>query len=169
MKSCKDYQKDIYMDVTGEIPPDKKTDLENHILFCARCKKEREELAALVDLLKKEIPQPAMSSFEASILRQKIRSAIAAQQRPGFLRGLFSGYAKLLIPVAGAACLFLVSFIGFRSWLPWQSHPNPNNTVARIEQNTKVDEKEIIENLDLLEQMDTLRVLVKVVDNKDII
>ncbi|HDG97194.1 MAG TPA: hypothetical protein ENG73_03325 [Desulfobacterales bacterium] len=76
---------------------------------------------------------------------------------------------ELPLPVAVAACLFLVSFLGLRQWWNGNSpYPVSKNT-PKVEQQAIVEEKEIIENLDLLEQMHTLRALVKVVDNKDII
>jgi len=169
MKTCSQFEEYMYLDVLGEIPPEEKDRWDAHISQCAHCRKEKKKLEILLTQASKELGQVSLSPFEATMLREKISSAIQRHKKSSALGSFFAGRMKFLLPVAAAACLFLVSFLGFRQWWNGNSPYPVIKSTPKVEQQAIVEEKEIIENLDLLEQMDTLRALVKVVDNKDII
>ena len=168
MKPCSEYMELAYLEVLGEIPPDKEEEWEYHVSRCAGCRAHREQLQTLVRLGRDELAKATLSPFEATGLRQRINAAISGDKGKFSLQKLALWRRKILLPVAAAACLFVVSFIGLRQWWPRNSANPVVAQSARSTQKAGIEEKEIIQNLDLLEQMDTLRALVKVVDKETI-
>ena len=169
MKACSKYKELIYLDVLGEIPPRDKEKLQAHIGQCDLCKREKERMEVVLDRVQGRLGQVSLSSFEANVMRQKIISKLNPEQRRFSLKAIVGGRIRILLPVAAAACLFLVSLVGIKQWRHGNFFNSSRNSDTKVEAQAQVEEKEIIENLDLLEQMDTLRALVKVVDNKDVI
>ena len=169
MKPCSEYKKLAYLEVLGEIPADKKNEWESHISGCEECRVYKEQVEALVTLGRDELAKVTLSPFEATMLRERINASMSEEKGTFSFERLALWRKKILLPIAAAACLFVVSVIGFRQWWPKNSRNPVVAQSARVTQKAGIEEKEIIQNLDLLEQMDTLRALVKVVDNKEII
>ncbi|MBW2063536.1 MAG: hypothetical protein JRJ03_01260 [Deltaproteobacteria bacterium] len=170
MGACLEYREYLYLDVIGELAPEARGAWEAHLSSCGSCRHEREKMARLLDTLGRDARPPSLSRFEVNVLRQKVSARIGANQKAHWLPVALFGRLKLVVPLAGAACLFVLSLFGFWSWWPGESNRVPSGNVARLEHGELGgSEKEIIENMDLLEHMDTIRVLVKVVDNKEVI
>jgi len=169
MRVCSEYKELIYMDVLGELPQRHKKRLQGHLRGCDVCRREKERLEVVLSRVKGEVGKVSLSPFEADVMRQKISRELNHRQRRFSPKAIVSGRIRILLPVAAAACLFLVSFVGIRQWRHGDFFNSATNNHMTVGHQAKLEEKEIIENLDLLEQMDTLRALVKVVDNKDVI
>jgi hypothetical protein len=74
-----------------------------------------------------------------------------------------------LIPALAAVSLLIVA-LGWFAINKVQSPLSPQNLYGlKSEEQMVVKDLEVIDNLELLEEMDTLRKLVQVVDNRDII
>ncbi|MBW1931073.1 MAG: zf-HC2 domain-containing protein [Deltaproteobacteria bacterium] len=169
MKACPEYREYVYLDVLGELPPEKKRQWEEHLSGCPHCREERETTVRFLKGLETNAPRPLLSPHEAMAIREKVSRTISRETHWSSLRHTFSKKVALLIPIAAAACLFLVSVFALHTWWSGRAPKMASNTTVQVEQKARLEDMEIIKNLDLLEQMDTLRVLVKVVDNKDII
>ena len=79
------------------------------------------------------------------------------------------GMPNRLIPALAAASLLIVA-VGWFAINKVQSPSSLQNfSGLKSEEQVIIKDLEVIDNLDFLEEMDTLRKLVQVVDNRDII
>jgi anti-sigma factor RsiW len=102
-----------YLD--GALPPDARASVERHLAACARCRAERDRLAAAIALLARLPPAPAPSpTFEQRFqARLAAEGAGARAARGGGLLGRLS--PRWLVPsLAGAAAAAAVLVLAGR-------------------------------------------------------
>ncbi|GEM_PF-6266050 len=175
MGACKEYLEAIYEDSAGTLSFKHKNSLYRHLAECEACRAEREILLGMRYAFLKEGSMASMPPADAAQIKARIFRHLSSQGEDESLWSLLKakvGFKGLIPALVAAACLI---FILVRVWDPdenSQLHTVPGPGAGSItEVQGKVTEKElaIIKNLDLLEQLDTVKMLVKVVDNKDVI
>lgn len=168
MKACPNHQETLWLDVYGELDPVKRSVWERHLETCTGCREERQRLLGLLDLVRDEMAPPQLSSKKASALSWSIKRGLR-EQRMTWWRKRLLGMPNRLIPALAAVSLLIVAL----GWFAINKVQSPsslqNLSGLKSEEQMIVKDLEVIDNLDFLEEMDTLRKLVQVVDNRDII
>jgi anti-sigma factor RsiW len=166
MKACPDCQETLLLDVYGELNSKNRPAWERHLETCAGCSKERRRLLDLLQLVRKEMRPPQLSPEKAHALTWSIKRGLRDQ--PTWWERLWD-VPNRFIPALAAASLLIVA-LGWFSISKLQGPSSFQNlSTLKPEEKMIVKDLEVINNLDLLEEMDTLQKLVQVVDNRDII
>ena len=166
MKVCADRRDALLLDIHGELPVDEQPAWQMHLDTCPGCRQERQELVWLLKAAKEAMPLPALSPERANALRESIMMGWRARRAPVWWRGLSFGMSLRPVPALVAAG-FLVVVLG---WFGLQGLRSTSHTVPgpKAPEQVMVSEAEVIENLDLLEHLDDIERLVRVVDHRDI-
>ncbi|OPX36764.1 MAG: hypothetical protein B1H12_06440 [Desulfobacteraceae bacterium 4484_190.2] len=169
MKPCPNHQETLWLDVYGELDPIKRSAWERHLKTCTGCREERQRLLGLLDLVRDEMAPPQLSPKKASALSWSIKRGLREQRANArWWKGLLS-MPNRFIPALAAVSLLIVA-LGWFAVSKVQSPSSIQNLAdLKSEEQVMVKDLEVIDNLDFLEEMDTLRKLVQVVDNRDII
>jgi anti-sigma factor RsiW len=169
MKACPNHQETLWLDVYGELDPIERSAWERHLETCTGCREERQRLLGLLDLVRDEMDPPLLSPKKARALSWSIKRGLREQRATTrWWKGLL-GMPNRLIPALAAVSLVIVAL----GWFAINKVQSPssfqNLSGLKSEEQMIVKDLEVIDNLDFLEEMDTLRKLVQVVDNRDII
>lgn len=173
MGACDKYLDAIYEETIGALSFERKKVLYEHLLHCEFCRAEREALLGLKRAFLKEVSKSRLHPQEAAQIKAQVLRQIASQGHGNSLWSQLKNKVGLrgLIPALAAACLIflLVGVRGPQEGAKLTPVTDPESGITDID--AKITEKElaIIEHLELLEQLDTVKLLVKVVDNKEII
>ncbi|MBN2059831.1 MAG: zf-HC2 domain-containing protein [Deltaproteobacteria bacterium] len=156
MEACKAYKELIMLDCHNELDSGDQDKLRTHLRSCSSCRQERKRLQAAMDKVRASCEPPALSAAEVETAIMNLHNRLEeSKDRPLTILRIFS---SRLVPVA-AACVFIVAGIfGYRSWI---SAPEK---VLRQQAEISKGEMEIILNLDLLQDLDTISRLVSHVD-----
>lgn len=168
MKPCTKYKETLFLDIHGELSPQKQVVWREHLAACAPCREERQRMANLLVQTKEAFPSPTLRPGEAKRMWSHFRDAQDHGENAWWRR---KGTMRKLVPVALAAAVVLVFAGGlkvreFRSLLPFGQDIK---VAADLEEPNRAVDLEIIENLELLEEMDSLQKLVQVVDQREMI
>lgn len=168
MKPCMKYKETLFLDVHGELSPEKKAAWKEHLAACAPCREERQRLADLLAQTKEAFPSPVLRPEEAKQIWGHLRDAQNHQEKAWYRR---KGTMRKLVPAFVVAALVLVFAGGFRV-REFRSllHFGPEDKIAvDLDEPIQSVDLEIIENLELLEEMDSLQKLVQIVDQREMI
>ena len=165
MKACTNRDEVLLLDVYGELSDVERAEWERHLEQCSGCREEREKMLRFIDRIKQEMPPPPWSYEKAGALPRAIKTRLHE-------RGTASRWWARMVPatsrtpaaVAAACCVVVLS-----GWLAlkWFEAPSPHPG-APTEAQISREDIEIIKNMELLEDLETLRKLVQVVDHKDV-
>ena len=169
MKACPNHQETLWLDVYGELDPMKRSVWERHLETCTGCREERQRLIGLLDLVRDEMGPLQLSPKKASALSWSIKRGLREQRATTrWWEGLL-GMPNRLIPALAAVSLVIVVLGWFAISKVQIPSSLQNLSGLKSEEQMVIKDSEVINNLELLEEMDTLRKLVQVVDNRDII
>ncbi|NIS61451.1 MAG: hypothetical protein GTO13_12350 [Proteobacteria bacterium] len=168
MKSCSDHQETLWLDVYGELDPNEHPAWKKHLETCEGCRQERAQLFRLLQTVKVNMPSPELSREKAEALVRSITRKLRCAREETWWQKWLWGRPNRLIPALAAASILIVAFgwfsiKGFRSPFSMSSLSN-----LKSEKRILVKDLDIVKNLELLEEMDTLRKLVQVVDHGDV-
>lgn len=164
MKPCSEQQKTLVLDVLGELDAGKRSEWETHLRACRSCSAERLRLMGLLGKVKKTMEPPILPSGGVQ------RSAAALRRRlsKGFAEGWWKppGLTPMrVLPAAGALCaLVLALTLSTRDTLKPGRGLQPPAGPA-ITRTIPDSDREIIENMYLLKEIESLQELVHVVDH----
>jgi hypothetical protein len=166
MNGCPDRYEHILLDIYGELDSSLHSSLAEHLSLCPGCREERQKLLQLFKQIRGGVRAAVLSKNRARTLSSSIHRKLLEEKAPRpFWKGFLS--PSSLVP-ALAACMIIVS-VGWFS-LRIVSHSPPQDLRARNaiqEQQVSPNDMEVISNLDLLEELDVLKLLVHVVDGKE--
>lgn len=166
MKSCREYKETLWLDVYGELSPGDRPAWDDHLHKCEACRKDREELLSLLRHVKEVMPSPTLSPVEAEALTASIKRKLRGRQEKRSWQTRLLGAPNRLIPVLAAACVLIVLFgwIGLKELRPPSSGQSASN--LKSEEPVMAKDLEVIRNLELLEDMETIQKLVQLVDGR---
>ena len=166
MKVCADQRETLLLDIHGELPAREQAVWQRHLEACPGCRRERQEFVWLLKAAKEAMPLPAVSPERVNALGESVMMGWRAKGARVWWRGLFFGISLRPVP-AFVAAGFLVVVLG---WVGLQELQNTSNTPRAPHASTQVmvSDAEVIENLDLLEHLDDIERIVRVVDHRDI-
>jgi len=164
MNTCEKYEETLWLDVYGEIPPEKSAELKHHINACAACRGKAGQLHTLIQTVRESVPLTALSAWESENMLLTVMRSLKKENKgwhgfPAFFQSSF-------VPALLTACLlvFFTGWLGLREWQePSQVH---TANMLKAEEMQIIKNYEMISNLELLEDMDDVEKLVRTVDQK---
>jgi anti-sigma factor RsiW len=167
VKVCADRQETLLLDVHGELPASERPAWRRHLDICPGCRRERQDLARVLDGVREAFPSPALSPQYARALRGRVTRSWRAYRARAWWQGLFFGMRLRPVPALAAVGL-LLAVVG---WFGLHELRTAHHTLPAPEAPKQiiVSDAEVIENLDLLEHMDDIEKVVKLVDHRDIV
>ncbi len=167
MNTCADRRETLLLDVYGELPSSERQAWERHLDTCAGCRAERQELMRLLEVTRESVAAPALSPEEARKLRDSIRGSWMAGRPTRWWQGLLVGARLRPVPALVTVCLLLLvlGWFGLRGF----QVRSPDGVVGETPERIMVSDVEVVENLDLLEDMDDIEQVVRVVDDRNIV
>ena len=167
MTCCPEHLDRVWLDVHGELEGREAEDWQRHLEECPDCRAERARLARLLEAAGEALePEPLSAEAEAD-LKKRILERLEPElerQREGSVRPAFR-------PAAWAAgALALAVLVSGWLWLDWGGEGPPLQTVATLEREAAAnpEDREILRNLGLLENLEVVEKVVKVIDQREI-
>jgi anti-sigma factor RsiW len=167
VKVCADWREKLLLDVHGELPASEQPAWQRHLETCPVCHEERQELMGLLKAMREAMSTPGVSPEHARALRESVTMGWHAKRVSGWWRGLIFGLSLRPVPALVAAG-FLLAALG---WLGLHEFRGTSHTVRGPEasKQVRISDLEVIENLDLLEHLDDVERIVRVVDHRNIV
>lgn len=167
MKPCQDRRETLLLDVYGELPLNERPSWEKHLETCEGCRQERERMRRLLQLVKEATPSPGLSPEDARDLAGSVKRELRREQEGTWWPKRFLSIPNRLIPALAAACLLVVAL----GWFTMRELKAPSlvDTITNnnLEKPMMAADLDVIKNLELLEEMETLQKLVKIVDSRE--
>ena len=166
MKVCGNHRETLLLEIHGELSASEQPAWQRHLETCPGCREERQELVWFLKAAKEAMPSPALSPEHAKVLRESVMMDWRAKRIPVRWRGLFFGMSLRPVP-ALVATGFLLVVLG---WFGLQGLRSTSHLlrVPEAPKRVMVSDAEVIENLDLLEHIDDIERIVRLVDHRDI-
>lgn len=164
MTSCPERKEQLYLALHGELPAAARKDWLGHIKICGGCREELTHLKRIREKVRRDLPDPALSLGEANAMAATIfgkPAATADRHRGfGFLRPVF-------ITGLAAACIIALSAVVFQAYFKVGPDGTDIGNLTADRHTTAVasEDAEIIRNLEILKNFNTIEKLVRVVDN----
>jgi len=164
MDACRDYQETLLLDVYGELGYKERADWEQHLASCLGCREERQKMLRFLGRIKESSLPPELSPEKASALSWAIKRKLSGRDADSHWWDRLGPFpARAMAAVTAGCCVVVLS-----GWLAlkWFQVPSPvPGPAAEIQLSQK--DLEVIRNLELLEELETLRKLVHVIDHDD--
>jgi len=156
----------FWMDIHGELGPEERREWEKHLAGCDACRKEKALASQMMGQIKQALtPQPlshaALTAMVDRIVEKSQKRAVPFPypNRRWFIPGA-------VFPAFAAACLLLaVGVFSLKSYFPDSGQPNA--PVANLNEALETEDLEIIENMELLTEFETLEQLVHMVEEQN--
>ena len=164
MPDCTDRNEQVMLDVYGELDAGARSALEDHLSTCADCRREKESLTAMLGQVRQAMVPPPLSMQDSAAAVRKVQDRLAVFRPPGGRRQPVKEKRALWIPALAAACVLVLVAI----FIGYERSGNIAQPVAQridISQKLPENEEEIVKNLDLLKNFNTLERLSQVVDD----
>jgi len=164
MPDCTDPNEQVMLDVYGELDAGARSALEDHLRSCPDCRRKKESLTAMLGQVRQAMVPPPLSMQDSAAMVRNVQDRLAVFRLPGGRRQLVKKKRPLWVPALATACvLVLVAiFVGYE-----RSGTIEQPVTQRIDISQKLpeNEQEIVKNLDLLKNFNTLEKLSQVVDD----
>ncbi len=168
MEPCPDYKETLWLDVYVELDPNERPNWERHLEECEACREERKQLLGMIQTVKEAVPSPALSPEKAQAIASSIKRKMSNEREDVWQRKRLFGTANRLIPALATICLLIVAL----SWFSLQELIKPPAVQMisdlALEEQIISEDLDVIRNLELLQEMETLEKLVKFLDKKGV-
>lgn len=164
MAACSEYKETLLLDVYGELGYKERADWEQHLEKCLSCREERQQMLRFLGRIKESSLTPELSPEKADALSWAVKGQVSGRQGDSrWWDRMVPFPARTLGAVAAVCCVVVLS-----GWLAlkWFEAPSRGPGPAGEIQLSQKD-LEVIRNLELLEELETLRKLVHVIDHND--
>ena len=167
VKVCADRRETLLLDIHGELPVDEQPAWQRHLETCPGCRQERQELVRVLESARNAMPLPTLAPEHAKALRESVMLDWRATRARVWWRGLFFGMSLRPVPALVAAG-FVLAVLG---WFGLQGFRGTSHTLpgAEVPKQVMLSDAEVIENLDLLEHIDEIERIVRVIDHRNIV
>lgn len=164
MGSCRNYEETLLLDVYGELEYKERADWEKHLEHCPGCRAERQKVLRFLGRIQENSLPPELSPQKASALSRALAAKLPGRNtRSRWWDRMVPFPARALAAVAAGCCVVVLS-----GWLAlkWFEAPaRAPRPAGEIQLSQK--ELEVIRNLEILEELETIRKLVHVMDDDD--
>lgn len=165
MHPCEHLNEKVTSYIYGELDPDGCREIEDHLKTCEGCRQEHRRLTSILSKVRQTWVTPELSSSDASLMAADIRRKLTDNRVRPWWRHYLDFMPPRFMPAAAMAAVLMitVAVIGYVN----QSRNNglPPVSVNQNEEFMLSDKNlEILDNLELLKEMDSLQKLSRVVD-----
>ena len=163
MNACEDQKSTIMLYVYGELGAEERQRLEQHLEICEGCRKEKLHMLGMIRRIKTTMESPELSATEAKEMTNTITWKLNRTPNLKWWSPIFAYRLSRVIPALAATITLIViaSIIGYNTFTADNQFPP---TASIQPEQLSAQEMEIIQNLDLLRDMETLQKLVQAVD-----
>jgi len=166
MNSCPEYKEILFLDIYGELDSVSRSKWQAHLKECAVCRNEHTKMLNLVGRVKETMTPPPLTGAESRLLTKAVRAEMIQGRERKPKAGWFSQHWRVT-PALATACVF-AAIISIWSLGTFDSFLNKERTVGKdYSQSIRAEDMEIIKNLDLLTQMDSVERLVHTLDEPE--
>jgi anti-sigma factor RsiW len=162
MKGCPDHRESLWLDVYGELDPERSSEWREHLSRCGDCRQEKENLHRMLGKFREILPSSQLSSREAVAIQRGILQGLPERGVDGKKPWTVSRVRWVSGLVAASLTL---AFGWFGTGLFREDSSNDLNSQREV----IVRNMELLKNLDVLEEMDAVQKLIQVVDGREII
>jgi anti-sigma factor RsiW len=162
MKGCPDHRESLWLDVYGELDPERSSQWREHLSRCGDCRQEKENLHRMLGKFRESLPPSQLSTREAGAIQRGILQGLSKRGVDGKKRWTVSRVRWVSGLVAASLTL---AFGWFGTGLFMEDPSNDLNSQREV----IVRNMELLKNLDVLEEMDAVQKLIQVVDGREII
>lgn len=166
MTICREHETSFWMDIHGELGPEDRRGWEKHLAGCDACREEIVLAQRMMGQIKEALTPPPLSNTALSAVVNRIaeRSRKPTVPRPAPKHRWF--VPGVVFPAFVTACLLLIA-IGFFNLKSFAPHAvQPGIPVANLTDTLQKDDIEVIENMELLEEFETIQQLVQVMEDQ---
>jgi anti-sigma factor RsiW len=166
MEACREHKESLLLDVYGELGFKERAEWGRHLEDCPGCREERRKMLRFLGRIKESTLAPGLSPDKADALSRAVRGRLSGREAdPTWWDRMVPFPAHALAAVATACCVLVLSGWLALKWLETPFRGPGNAGEIQLSQT----DLEVIRNLELLEELETLRKLVNVVDHNDAI
>jgi hypothetical protein len=164
MQACPERKEELMLDVLGELDPGMRSSWEQHLRTCEGCRMEKARLETIFSGLRQSPMPLPLTPAETHRMTLQLHNGLTAGRQSMSWWDRLRRRPQVWLPALAAACgvLFLAVFLGYR--LPNLGRLLPGSRLD-ISRQLPQDEREIVRNLDLLKNFNTLEKLIRVVDD----
>jgi len=166
MEPCPDYKETLWLDVYDELDPNERLSWERHLEACEACREERKQLLGMIQSVKEAVPSSELSHERAQAIASSIKRKMNNEREDIWWRKNLFGTSNWLIPAFATACLLIVAL----SWFSLKEFKKPAAVQMisdlALEEQIISEDLDVIINLDILQEMEMLEKLVKLLDKK---
>lgn len=169
MNGCPEYNEILFLDIYGELDSESRSKWQSHLRTCTACKQERFRMMRLLENVKEVMISPPLAQRDRDGMVKAIRTGMSRRgerrSRPGW-RGWLSRPWRVG-PALATACVF-AAILSIWSLGVFDSFYITNRIPGKDSlQGMRAEDEEIIRNLDLLRQMDSVEKLVNTLDEPE--
>jgi hypothetical protein len=164
MPACPDRNELLLLDVYKELDAVARPELDEHLKACVDCRVEKERLEAILGLVKEKMVSSPLTMMESAALVKGVQRKLASPHPTRRWQEFFKAKRALWLPAAATACLLvlLTTFVGYERF---DMAERPVVPKLDISKQLPENDVEIIQNLDLLKNFNTLEKLSQVVND----
>jgi len=165
MQTCEHLKENLTLYTYGELDPVTSREVENHLKSCEGCRQEHRRLSTILAKVKQASAAPQLSPREARALASDISRKLKAGSRRTWWRQYLDLTPSRLIPAAviTAALIIAVAIIGYLNLSRTTGMP-PVSMNQNEELMLSDKDMEILDNLELLKEMESIQKLSRLVD-----
>lgn len=163
MEPCRVHEETLLLDVYGELGANERAAWEKHLEACPACREEREKIIQLLHRVRQTTPVPHLSRQEADALSQAVKRKLADSKDEGRWWDRRVSVSVRTLAAATACCVIFISGWLAARWMDSSSRDLGSTRAVQLSQK----DMELIRNLELLEELETLRKLVHVIDQEE--
>ena len=163
MPACPDRNEYLLLDVYEELDAHTRSELNEHLNTCVDCRREKERLETILDLVKDKMVLPPLTMMESVTLVKSVQQKLASRRMARRWQDFFQSKRTLWLPAAATACLLvlLATFVGYERLDTLEKPIVPKLDISK---KLPENEVEIIQNLDLLKSFNTIEKISQVVN-----
>jgi len=165
MQTCEHLKENLTLYTYGELDSVTGREVENHLKSCEDCRQEHRRLSTILAKVRQASAAPQLSPWEARAMASDISRKLKAGPRRAWWRQYLNLTPSRLIPAAviTAALIIAVAVIGYLN--PSRTTGLPPVSMNKNEELMLSDKDlEILDNLELLKEMESIQKLSRLVD-----
>lgn len=163
MAACLNKEKILLLDVHGGLDPHERAAWEKHLQTCDGCLEEKKRTLQLLENIKQTIEMPVFDSKAEDIFTRNLMNKLHDRKKVNKKRIKWPSITFWPPAMVGACIVILV--IGTYSFKMFQTaFDNRYQKDLNLAETISTEELEIINNLDMLKDMDSIKKIVELVD-----
>ena len=168
MNCCPEHKETLLLGIYGELDSESSARWQIHLDACRACREERFRMLGLVGSLREVMSPPPLSWGESEALTRAVRIRLGrGRANRGHWGWQWLARPWRIGPALATACLF-AAIVSIWSLGAFDSFLSRERTGAKdVMQEIRPEDAEIISNLDLLRQLDSVEKLVRTLDGPD--